>query len=124
MFFNYPHYCLNRLAAQNGVPAYEYYFSKHNGRLGCWHSGELPYFYGNIPADSKLFDAGDRALERIILGYVKNFAAAGDPNGPDLPVWKADDSSRTLLELGDEVAMTPEKYLALYEIMDRMTGWK
>ncbi|MBR0206688.1 MAG: carboxylesterase family protein [Clostridia bacterium] len=124
VFFNYPHYCLNRLAAQNGVPAYEYYFSKHNGRLGCWHSGELPYFYGNIPADSKLFDAGDRALERIILGYVKNFAAAGDPNGPDLPVWKADDSSRTLLELGDEVAMTPEKYLALYEIMDRMTGWK
>lgn len=124
VFFNYPHYCLNRLAAQNGVPAYEYYFSKHNGRLGCWHSGELPYFYGNIPADSKLFDAGDRALERIILGYVKNFAAAGDPNGPDLPAWKADDSSRTLLELGDEVAMTPEKYLALYEIMDRMTGWK
>ena len=124
VFFNYPHCCLNRLAAQNGIPAYEYYFSKHNGRLGCWHSGELPYFYGNVPADSKLFDAGDRALERIILGYMKNFAAAGDPNGPDLPAWKADDSSRTLLELGDEVAMTPEKYLALYEIMDRMTGWK
>ena len=124
VFFNYPHCCLNRLAAQNGIPAYAYYFSKHNGRLGCWHSGELPYFYGNVPADSKLFDAGDRALERIILGYMKNFAAAGDPNGPDLPAWKADDSSRTLLELGDEVAMTPEKYLALYEIMDRMTGWK
>ena len=124
VFFNYPHYCLNRLAARNGIPAYEYYFSKHNGRLGCWHSGELPYFYGNIPADSKLFDAGDRALERTIVGYVKNFAATGDPNGPDLPAWAADSTSTTLLTLGDRVEMAPEKYLQLYEIMDKMTGWE
>ena len=124
VFFNYPHFCLNRLAARNGIPAYEYYFSKHNGRLGCWHSGELPYFYGNIPADSKLFDQGDRALERTIVGYVKNFAATGDPNGPGLPAWAADSTSATLLTLGDRVEMVPEKYLQLYEIMDEMTGWE
>ena len=124
VFFNYPHFCLNRLAARNGIPAYEYYFSKHNGRLGCWHSGELPYFYGNIPADSKLFDQGDRALERTIMGYVKNFAASGDPNGPGLPAWAADSTSATLLTLGDRVEMAPEKYLQLYEIMDEMTGWE
>ena len=124
VFFNYPHFCLNRLAARNGIPAYEYYFSKHNGRLGCWHSGELPYFYGNIPADSKLFDQGDRALERTIVGYVKNFAATGDPNGPGLPAWAADSTSATLLTLGDRVEMAPEKYLQLYEIMDEMTGWE
>lgn len=123
VFFNYPHYCLNRLAAKNGVPAYEYYFSKTNGRLGCWHSGELPYFYGNIPADSKLFDEADRALSGTILGYVKNFAATGDPNGPGLPPWKADDSSRTLLTLGNTVEMADEKYLKLYAVMDKMTGW-
>ncbi len=123
LFFNYPHYCLNRLAASNGIPAYEYYFCKTNGRLGCWHSGELPYFYGNIPAGSKLFDEGDRALEKAILSYVKHFAAVGDPNGPGLPSWIADDASATLLTLGDSVGMAPEKYLALYEIMDRMTGW-
>ena len=123
VFFNYPHYCLNRLAAKNGVPAYEYYFSKTNGRLGCWHSGELPYFYGNIPADSKLFDEADRALSGAILGYVKNFAATGDPNGPGLPPWKADDSSRTLLTLGNTVEMADEKYLKLYAVMDKMTGW-
>ena len=123
VFFNYPHYCLDRLAAENGVPAWEYYFSKHNGRLGCWHSGELPYFYGNIPAVSKVFDDSDRALQTTILGYVKNFAAAGDPNGPGLPSWDVDPTSAALLELGNTVSMQNEKYLALYEIMDRMTGW-
>ena len=124
VFFNYPHYCLNRLAARNGVPAWEYCFSKTNGRLGCWHSGELPYFYGNVPADSNLFDEGDRALSRTIVGYVKNFAATGDPNGPGLPPWAADESSETLLELGDTVSTAPERYLALYALMDRMYGWE
>ena len=124
VFFNYPHYCLDRLAAQNDIPAYEYYFSKHNGRLGAWHSGELPYFYGNIPAVSKVFDDSDRALSKTILGYVSNFAAAGDPNGPGLPLWIADDTSQTLLELGDRVEMMDEKYLALYAVMDQMEGWK
>ena len=124
VFFNYPHYCLDRLAAQNDIPAYEYYFSKHNGRLGAWHSGELPYFYGNIPAGSKVFDDSDRALSKTILGYVSNFAAAGDPNGPGLPLWIADDTSQTLLELGDRVEMMDEKYLALYAVMDQMEGWK
>ena len=124
VFFNYPHYCLNRLAAQNGIPAYEYYFSKHNGRLGAWHSGELPYFYGNIPASSRVFDDSDRALSGTVLGYVKNFAMTGDPNGPGLPAWVSDASGETFLELGDSVGMREEPYLAFYEVMDRMTGWE
>ena len=124
VFFNYPHHCLDRLSFRNGVPAWEYYFTKHNGRLGCWHSGELPYFYGNIPDDSRLFDDSDRALKKTILGYVKNFASAGDPNGPGLPVWMDDGDSAAALTLGDSVEMQPEKYLALYAILDKMTGWK
>ena len=124
VFFNYPHFCLNRLAAQNGVPAWEYCFTKHNGRLGCWHSGELPYFYGNIPAASRVFVDSDRALQGTILRYVKNFAAAGDPNGPDLPAWTADRDSATVLELGERVETREEKYLALYAILDKMTNWR
>jgi len=54
---------------------------------------------------------------------VKNFAAAGDPNGPGLPDWKDDPNSDSLLDLGDKVRMREEKYLALYAVMDRMTGW-
>lgn len=86
--------------------------------------GSCPNFYGNIPATSQVFDDGDRALSRTILGYVGNFTRTGDPNGEGLPPWTSDEESKTVLELGDSVGMTDEKHLALYAIMDRMEGWE
>lgn len=123
VFFTYPHYCLNRLANENGIPVYEYCFSKQNGRLGPWHSGELVYCYGNIPEDSKLFDENDRALSRTVMSYFRNFAVSGDPNGAGLPVWEQSPDSSKLLEWGDDVEMKDEEFLALYAVMDRMQGW-
>ena len=123
IFFNYPHYCENRLAAENGIPVWEYYFSKHNGRLGAWHSGELIYFYGNLPKDSRLFDEADYTLEKNITGYILNYLKTGDPNGAGLPAWESNADSARLMEFGDNTGMIGEKYLALYEILDRMTGW-
>ena len=123
VFFNYPHYCLNRLASENGIPAYEYCFSRKNGRLGPWHSGELIYCYGNIPEDSRLFDEHDRYLSRTIMAYFKNFAVSGDPNGNGLPVWEQSPDSTRRMELGDTVEMKDEEFLKLYAVMDRMQGW-
>ncbi len=124
VFFNYPHYCLNRLAAENGIPVWEYYFSRHNGRLGPWHSGEMIYVYGNLPKGSRLFNETDYALEKNITGYVLNFMKTGDPNGDGLPAWEPNTGSTRLMEFGDRTEMIDEKYLALYEVMDRMAGWK
>ena len=123
VFFNYPHYCLDRLAVKNGIPAYEYLFTKHNGRLGCWHSGEMIYCFGNIPDSSSLFDANDRELSRTMVKYWLNYIKTGDPNGEGLPQWDRSTTSDSLLELGENVGMTDEKRLALYEILDRMTGF-
>ena len=122
VFFNYPHYCLQRLAKEQGIAAYEYYFTKTNGRLGCWHSGELPYFYGNIPESSRLFTKADRDLSAAIVAYVANFCRTGDPNGAGLPPWQSGDTEH-ILELGEQVSAVPERYLALYEILDEMSGW-
>ena len=124
VFFNYPHYCLSRLAERNGIPNYEYYFTRQNGRLSAWHSGELIYLYGNIPEKSKLFDEADRKLSRSIMSYVKNFCVTGDPNGEGLPVWEQSGGGTALLKLDENVEMTEEKYLALYAVMDRMEGWE
>lgn len=122
-YFDYAHYCLNRLAAQNGIVTYEYYFSKKNGRLGPWHSGEEVYCYGNIPADSKLYDARDRALSEEMSAYWANFAKTGDPNGAGLPQWETNEGSNRVMSLGDKTEMTDEKKHALFAIFDKMEKW-
>lgn len=124
VLFDYPHYCLNRLAAENGVAVYEYYFSRDNGRLGAWHSGEEVYCYGNIPADSRLYDARDRELSGQMAGYWINFVKDGNPNGEGLPVWEENLLSEDLMGLGDATAMIKEREHALFDILDRMGGWE
>jgi para-nitrobenzyl esterase len=123
VFFNYPHYCLNRLAVREGIPVYEYLFTKSNGMLSSWHSGELIYAFNRIPEDSKLFDKADRNLAATMNSYWGNFITSGNPNGAGLPAFPQNTDSRKLMELGAEVRVIDEPYLALYEIMDRMQGW-
>ena len=118
-FFGYGHYCRTRQAAEQGVPCYEYLFSKTNGRLGPWHSGEEVYCYGNIPAGSKLYDDSDRALAELFSSYFANFCKTGDPNGPGLPRWEPASDGRTLLELGEQVAPVGDPYLSIYELFDK-----
>ncbi|MBQ9249771.1 MAG: carboxylesterase family protein [Oscillospiraceae bacterium] len=123
VLFTYGHYCWTRQAIANGMPAYEYYFTKDNGRLGTWHSGEEIYCYGNIPAASRLYDESDRELAEIFSSYFANFAAAGDPNGPGLPNWETSTSANELMELGQTQEMVSDPFLPLYDILDRMHGW-
>ena len=123
VFFDYPHYCLNRLAAGNQIPVYEYLFSKKNGRLGDWHSGEEAYCYGNIPDGSKLYDSRDRELSAQMVGYWKNFITNGDPNGGGLPEWKQNKGSDALMLFGDTTEMIGEKEHALFAVLDKKENW-
>ena len=120
IFFTHGHYCWTRQAIANGIPAYEYYYSKENGRLGPWHSGEEVYCYGNIPADSRLYDSSDRELADLFSSYFANFAATGDPNGEGLPAWEMSTDGTQLMELGENVGMTEDRFLAIDRILDRM----
>ena len=123
VFFNYPHYCLNRLAVEEGIPTYEYLFSKDNRSLGSWHSGELIYAFGRIPEKSKLYSEADRSLSSLMNSYWVNFAKTGNPNGEGLPVFEQNTSSVRLMEFGDNIGMIDEPYLGFYEIMDRWQGF-
>ena len=121
VFFNYPHDCLNRLM-KDQEPVYEYRFSKHNGRLGCWHSGEMVYAFGVIPEDSGLYDQADRELSRIMHAYWVNFARTGDPNGEGLPEFET--ATEELLNFDQEVLRIENPYRKLYDILDHMQGFE
>ena len=123
IFFNYPHYCLNRLEQENGVPSWEYLFTKDNGRLGSWHSGEMVYTFGVIPEKSGLYTEEDRKLSDTMHAYLVEFAKGGDPNGGALSGFEQSADSSRVMEFGVNVGMIEEPDLALYEIMDRMSGW-
>ena len=124
VFFDYPHYCLNRLAVENDIPVYEYLFAKKNGRLGDWHSGELVYCCGNIPTVSNLYDDRDRELSAQMLGYWKNFITTGDVGGGDLPNWEQNDTSDSVMLFGDTTGMISEKEHELFAVLDQKDGWK
>ncbi|MBR2761144.1 MAG: carboxylesterase family protein [Solobacterium sp.] len=121
-YFNYSHYCLNRLAVGQNEPVYEYFFTKNNGRLSSWHSGELPYAYGNLPAGSSLFQKSDYDLSEYMQNCWINFAVSGDPNAPGSSEFAQNTDSTKLMELGDHIGMIDEPFLKLYEILDRYEG--
>ena len=123
-YFTYGHSVWERQALANGIPSYVYHFTKNNGRLGSWHSGEEIYLYGNIPADSNLYDEQDRALSDSMLKYYRNFITSGDPNGEGLPVWNASNGDAKVLEFGEQIATVDAPYQELYAILDEMYGIK
>ena len=121
VLFTYGHEVWRKEAVANDIPAYIYYFTKQNGRLSAWHSGEEVYIYGNIPGDSKLYTDEDRALSRQMTAYLLNFMQTGDPNGEGLPAWeKADDGEARVMLFGNSVEMTQAPYTELYAILDSM----
>lgn len=120
VFFSYGHHCWTQQALDNGIPVYEYWFTKDNGRLGANHGGEEVYFYGNIPEHSRLYDETDKALGDVMHWYFVNYIAAGDPNGEGLTEWKPVAEPGMVFELGAEIGPVPEPYAPLHAVLDRM----
>jgi para-nitrobenzyl esterase len=122
--FTYGHYCLEREAKALGIPSYVYHFTKDNKALGTWHSGEMIYLYGNLPERSINYDGKDREVSSAMFYYLVNFVRTGDPNGSELPVWEPSDGGGRLMEFGETVGMADAPFLRLYEIFDRMSGFR
>ncbi len=124
VFFTYGHHCWSRQGTALDMPVYQYYFTRTNGRLGPWHSGEEVYCYGNIPQGSRLYDDDDRRLADVFSSYFANFAATGDPNGPGLPRWEQSGGGAHVMVLDGTQAMGDDPFTPIYDTLDRYYGWE
>jgi para-nitrobenzyl esterase len=91
--------------------------------MGAFHAVELPYVFGTVDLFSWMGVVGqtDRDLSATIRGYWTRFAATGDPNGGNAPVWpKYDKASDLHLRLGDTVGPAGGLYKDACDLADRV----
>ena len=118
-WFAYSHHDWSRRVTEQGKPAYEYYFTKQNGAISDWHSGEMIYAYGNVWRSPRNYGADDLALSETMLQYWANFARTGDPNGPGLPLWPTvGEAPGQVLNFDTAVQLVEDPYLAVYDMVD------
>lgn len=72
-------------------PAYVYYFTRDlpGDGWGAYHSAELFYMFGTLDRCWRPWEARDYDLSERMIDYWSNFMKTGDPNGENLPEWKA-----------------------------------
>ena len=119
-WFVYPHQSWSTMAYNNTEKVYRYVFTKENGYMGTWHSGEIIYAYGNVKNERKSYryDETDLALSEKMLSYWTNFAKTGDPNGEGLEQWDEwNPINNRVIELGSKVQMMDDPYQHLYDFM-------
>ncbi|MBE5828240.1 MAG: carboxylesterase family protein [Butyrivibrio sp.] len=144
MWFTYPHYVWNNYLVKQGIPAYEYYFTKTNNVITNYHAGELPYAYGNLWRHPGLYDDSDYELSEIMQSYWVNFIYNGDPNGSyrqtdepgdgiyntevadkPLPVWEMRSKGQDkLLQLDTTIQMIDDPNLEIYKVIDKFMDEK
>ena len=73
-------------------------------KYGAFHTGEVPYAYGNLLFVNRPWEATDLQLETTMSDYWVNFVRTGDPNGKNLPEWpEYSVGGKKIMLLGDEV---------------------
>ena len=71
--------------------SYCWYFDRllPGDKNGAWHSADLWYWFGTLENGWRPFEEKDRELSDLMVRYLCNFAAKGNPNGPGNPEWVA-----------------------------------
>lgn len=66
------------------------------------HSTEIAYVFGTLAVRKQTHGPLDDQISEQMQQYWLNFAATGDPNGPDLPAWPPFSETRQTLHIGDD----------------------
>ena len=70
-------------------PVYTYYFDRaipwpEHPEFGAFHTGDIPYFFRNLPVLQRPWTDADHEIAQIASSYWLNFIRSGDPNGDGL----------------------------------------
>ena len=127
-WFVYPHQAWSKLAEENGEPVYRYVFTKTNGYMSTWHSGEMIYAYNNIK-NSKYqyrYNQSDYDLSDTMASYWVNFVKNDDPSiGDSVPSWPEWHSSQNKVqELGKNVSQIDDPFAKLYSFFEEFEQYK
>ncbi len=99
-----------------------YYFNRvppGDPDYGAFHSAEFGYFLKTLKLWNRPFTGYDHQLSEIMSSYLVNFAASGDPNGENLPVWPAFTAdTKKVIVLGDEVKQAEVPFRAQLEFLE------
>ncbi|MET7573966.1 carboxylesterase family protein [Streptomyces sp. NPDC005492] len=80
-------------SAGAGQPVYTYSWTypapAGAGARGASHGSEIDFVWGGTDGPHAEWTGEDRRIARTMSGYWANFAATGNPNGPELPHWPA-----------------------------------
>jgi para-nitrobenzyl esterase len=75
---------------------------------GAFHTGEVPYVFGNLDRARRPYAAADEAVSHEMQGYWLNFMRTGNPNGAGLKHWaQATPSGTSVMALGDRPGAQP-----------------
>ncbi len=118
---------MSAATATGGPSAFLYEFTRVplGNPLGAFHAVEIPYVFGNAGLFTSLgkLEPADYDLSSTIMGYWTRFAATGDPNGDEAPLWPPYDSvTDPHLELGDTIGTGSGLYKEACDLADKVRG--
>ena len=103
----------SKRAETHKSPVYIYYFDRAvpwpaHPAFGAFHSGELPYTFGNLKIFDRPWTPVDRTISKMMMTYWKDFASSGGPNDATVPTWApVDASDQVVMRIGAESGPMP-----------------
>ena len=88
---------------------------------GAAHASDIEYALGNLATNTAYaWTNADYTVSEQNEDYFANFIKTGNPNGKNLPVWRANNSSgtMTIMNINVIIKATQETHRARYEFLD------
>jgi para-nitrobenzyl esterase len=115
----------SKRAATHKSPVFIYYFDRAipwpaHPEFGAFHSGELPYTFGNLKVLDRPWEPVDTRIAQIMTTYWKNMTATGNPNSSAVPHWNPVAVSKPgVMRLGAESEAMPPAAEAHFDFWKR-----